>query len=79
MGLCGLICVLSPATSSQTSLVTGALTGYAAGFVVVFVWTRRLHRRHGAAEPARSALPAALMGGATGGLFTLLRATAEQL
>ena len=77
--MCELVCISSLATSSQMALLTGAVTGYAGGFVVVFVWARALHRRQGAAEPARAAVPAALMGGAMGGLFTLVLATAEQI
>ena len=79
MALCGLICIPSLAISAQMSVAAGALSGYVASFAVVFVWTRRLHRRYGTTEPARAALPAALMGGAMGGLLTLLLATAEQL
>jgi len=58
------------------SIATAALSAYAAGFVVMFLWTRLLHRRHGITD-RRSALPAAAIGGAFGGLIALTLATAD--
>jgi len=66
-------------SGSHASVLAAAVSGYAVGFVVIFVWTCLLHRREGIPEPRNGALPAALNGGALGGLCVLVLVTAEQL
>lgn len=63
---------------SLAAVAAAVVFGYAAGFVVLLAWTSLLHRRARVPRPVRGALPAALMGGALGGLSVLLLATAEQ-
>ncbi len=78
MVLRGPVCI-STVDDNLPATLAGALVGYGAGFVVVFIWTRLLHRGHGLDEPHRGALPAALMGGALGGLSVLVLATVRHL
>jgi len=55
-----------------------AVVAYGAGFLVLFVWTRTVHRRHGAGEP-RSAVWTGLLGGALGAICALLMSSVDQM